>query len=195
MVARRSRSNGGKDDRLSVYDIARGTTGGFSKSRGSKDPIFTRHVLPIHSIPIIRPFYSAHEAIPLGISSAFPQQQQQQQQQNARNPLESTSRYIETKSEDRNKDPREEVLQRADGREKKKHRWNSSRGSCIGIENIVVSETRWNRGQPEANASNYSRGDRFPASRMIVTASSPFLQPVYSDEITREPAFPLAAIL
>lgn len=63
-----------------------------------------------------------------------------------------------------------------------------------------VSETSSLERQEESWAtrgerlSNYSRGDRFPASRMIVTASSPFPTRV-SGEITREPAFPLAAIL
>lgn len=178
----------------SRYDIARGTTGGFSESRGSKDPIFTRHVLPIHSIPLYN--RSIPRTRPFRQESHLRSHNNNSRTREILSNRATRSRYTEAKPEGRNQDARESGRRRwTDGRGKKKHRWNSSRGPCIGIGNIVVSETRWNRGQPEANASNYSRGDRFPASRMIVTASSPFLEPVYSNEITREPAFPLAAIL
>lgn len=83
-VTRRSRSNGGKDDRLSVRHSPRYDRWLLREPRLERSDFHApRPPDPFHSI--IQPFYSAHEAIPLGISSAFPQQQQQ----NARNPLES----------------------------------------------------------------------------------------------------------
>lgn len=119
-------------------DIARGTTGGFSKSRPRK--IRFSRATSSRSIPLYNPaFYTRGHSVrnlicvPTTTTTTT-----------TRIPVESwndeeSGRDIEAKPEGRSQDPRE-----IGGRmgERRKSTVGILRGPCIGIGNIVVRETR-----------------------------------------------------